>query len=47
MKAKEADVKVSFPDGSYINRLNGKTVDIREGILHCDGSPMILAADGV
>lgn len=47
LKAKAADVKVSFPDGSYINRLNGKTVDIREGILHCDGSPMILAADGV
>lgn len=47
LKAKAADVKVSFPDGSYINRLNGETVDIREGILHCDGSPMILAADGV
>ena len=47
LKGKAAEVKVNFPDGTYINRLNGQMVMIVDGILACDGSPVILATDGV
>ena len=47
LKAITSDVKVNFPDGSYINRLTGKNVIISGGVLHCDGNPLILATDGV
>jgi len=47
LKGRTADVKVSFPDGTYINRMNGKSVVIAEGTLFCDGDPIILATDGV
>jgi len=47
LKGIASDVKVNFPDGSYINRLNGKNVIISGGVLHCDGNPLILATDGV
>ena len=47
LKGKAAEIKVNFPDGTYINRLNGQMVMIVDGILACDGSPVILATDGV
>ncbi len=43
LKGKAADVKVDFPDGTYENHLNGKTVIITDGTLHCDGTPMVLS----
>ena len=43
MKGKAANVKVAFPDGTYIDRLNGGTVCVSGGVLHCDGHPIILA----
>ena len=47
LKGKSADVKVNFPDGTYINRLSGSAVTIKDGILHCTGDPVILVTDGV
>ena len=40
-------VKVTFPDGAYVNRLTGEKVQIKDGILHCDGNPVILVNDGI
>lgn len=37
-----ADVKVNFPDGEYCNHLDGTTIKISKGILHCNGNPVIL-----
>ena len=45
LKAKAADVKVSLPDGIYNNCINGMRIPIEDGILHCDGSPVILVTD--
>ncbi len=42
LKAKSADVKVKFPDGTYVNHLDGSTVTIEKGILSCDGHPIVL-----
>ena len=47
LKGKAADVKVTFPDGSYINRLDGSTVSIKDSVLHCSGDPIILVNDGI
>ena len=42
LKGKSADVSVRFPDGRYQNKISGETVQIRDGILHCAGRPVIL-----
>lgn len=47
LKAKAATIQTNFPDGSYTNRLNGKSVEIKDGKLFCDGTPIILANDGI
>ena len=47
LKGKAADVKVTFPDGTYVNRLTGEKVQIKDGILPCDGNPVILVNDGI
>ena len=47
LKGKIAEITVNFPDGTYINRLTGKSVTITGGVLHCGGDPIILATDGV
>lgn len=47
LKGKAADVKVNFPDGSYINRLDCNTVVVKDGVLRCNGDPIILVTDGV
>lgn len=47
LKGRSGAVKVSFPDGSYTNRLDGKTVQIKDGILFCQGDPIIVANDGI
>ena len=43
LKGKAADVKVAFPDGTYIDRMNGGTVCVSGSVLHCDGRPIILS----
>ena len=47
LKAKAADVKVTFPDGTYVNHLDGNTVVIQDGILHCNGNPIILTKESM
>ena len=42
LKGKTADVKVSFQDGSYVNYLDGNTVTVEKGMLHCDGHPIVI-----
>ncbi len=42
LKGKSADVRVPFPDGIYTNHLDGTTVTVKEGILHCSGQPVII-----
>ena len=39
-----AEVEVEFPDGSYINAIDGTAVEVKNGKLHCTGEPMILSA---
>ena len=43
LKGMAADIKVDFPDGSYTNHMDGKTVQITDGLLHCNGNPIILS----
>ena len=45
LKAKEADVKVSIPDGSYVNYLDGTAVKIEKGILHSCGKPIVICCN--
>lgn len=47
LKAKTADVKVAFPDGTYVNHLDGNTVVIQDGMLHCNGNPIILTKESM
>ena len=47
LKGKAAKVKVDFPDGSYINRLSGTAVTVKDSMVSCEGDPIILATDGV
>ncbi len=47
LKGKAAEVPVTFPDGTYTNRINGNPVKIKNGKLACDGDPIILVNDGV
>ncbi len=42
LKGRRADVKVDFPDGTYLNHLDGTNVIVCDGILACEGKPMVL-----
>ena len=42
LKAKTADVKVTIPDGSYVNYLDGTTVNVEKDFLHCGGKPIVI-----
>lgn len=42
LRAKAADVTVSAPDGSYRNMIDGTAVEVKDGRLHCGGTPVIL-----
>lgn len=41
LRAKAADVTVSAPDGSYRNMIDGTAVEVKNGRLHCSGTPVI------
>ena len=43
LKAKVADVKVTAPDGSYVNYLDGTEVSVEKGLLHCSGKPIVIS----
>lgn len=43
LKGKAADVRTDFPDGVYKNQLDGTTVTVLNGILHCNGDPIVIA----
>ena len=42
LKGKAADVAVKFPDGTYLNHLDGTQVTVKNGRLTCAGKPMVL-----
>lgn len=42
MKGKATAVKVDLPDGIYVNLMDGKNISVSDGVLHCDGKPIIL-----
>ena len=44
LKGLEADVTVEFPDGTYTNAIDGAAVEVKGGVLHCAGEPVILTA---
>lgn len=45
LKGKEADVKVDLPDGNYINQFDGGAVAVADGMLRCEGKPIILVLE--
>jgi glycosidase len=42
LKGKCGDVKIVIPDGVYKNYLNGADVAVKNGVLHCDGKPVVI-----
>ena len=42
LKGQSSDVKVEFPDGSYVNAISGETVCVTGGVLRCQGEPIVL-----
>ena len=42
LKGKAAAVTVTFPDGAYENYLDGTSVTVDDGILICNGNPIVL-----
>lgn len=43
LRSRHADVAVGLADGSYENLIDGAAVEVREGLLRCDGAPIIIA----
>ncbi|MBQ5755309.1 MAG: alpha-amylase, partial [Oscillospiraceae bacterium] len=43
LKGRNAGVKVPVADGTYTNLLSGQSVTVLGGVLHCGGSPIVLA----
>ena len=44
LQAKSAGVCVPAADGTYENLLDGSTVTVKAGCIHCDGAPVIFRA---
>jgi len=45
LKGNAADVAVPFPDGHYINCLDGTDVAVADGILHTCGHPIVITCE--
>ena len=45
LKSACAEVKVDAPDGSYENLIDGTTVRVADGMLHCEGRPILFCFD--
>ena len=43
LNATPAEVRLILPDGDFVNLFDGKTVSLRDCVLHCDGNPVIFA----
>lgn len=41
LRSEKADVKLAVPDGEYENRISGRKVTVKNGILKCSGRPVI------
>ncbi len=44
-RGEAAPVTVEWPDGEAVNRIDGRTLPVENGLLSCDGEPVILIAD--
>ena len=44
LRGRSGTVKVPLPDGEYKNLLTGRGVQIKNGVLHCGGRPIVLTA---
>ena len=45
LKGTGASVAVSFPDGTYCNRITGESVQVSGGHLVCRGEPILLCRE--
>ena len=45
LKAESARVKVDAPDGCYENLIDGSSVTVTDGMVHCGGLPLIFCAE--
>ena len=45
LRSQPADVEVEAPDGDYVNLIDGSAVQVKNGILHIDGAPMIFVKE--
>lgn len=45
LKGKTADVKVTIPDGIYVNYLDNSSVVVSNGLLHCAGTPIVVVCN--
>ncbi len=45
LRAEEADVAVDLPDGVYENVIDGSSVSVTNGMLRCEGKPIILRTE--
>ena len=41
MKGKPCAARVSVPDGEYTDEITRKKVEVRDGVFHSDGMPVI------
>ncbi|MCR5664244.1 MAG: alpha-amylase [Oscillospiraceae bacterium] len=44
---RSAAVKLSVPDGDYENLIDGSRVSVRNGLLRCEGRPIVFTAPGM
>lgn len=47
LKGKSADLKAEVPDGEYTNQIDGGRVTVKDGVLHCEGRPIVIVSDRV
>ena len=47
LKGKSADVNTDVPDGEYINRIDGSSITVKNGVLRCEGRPIVIVSDKV
>ena len=47
LRGKCADVKTRLPDGQYINRIDASAVTVKDGMLRCEGRPIVIVSDRV
>ena len=43
LHSKSADVRAGLPDGDYVNLVDGAAVRVQDGMLRCEGKPVIIS----